>query len=116
MADTTQTSDARTWYLSVLERFGYPTFVTLVLGYGVYAGLAWTGSNVAEPLVTSHIQFLKVSEELGRKHATSMEKMLQTQEQLMHQQAELTAANREIVKSLEELTKKIAVLGEKKQP
>jgi hypothetical protein len=106
-ATPTQIGDSRTWYLSVLERFGYPTFVTLVLGYAMYCGASWTGENVAKPLVSGHLRFMEEMTTLSRKQTENMTEVLKTQETLMHQQAELTAANKEIVKSLEALAKKI---------
>jgi hypothetical protein len=48
MADTAPSIDPRQWYITLLERFGYPTIVTFVLGYGVYAGLAEREQSIRE--------------------------------------------------------------------
>lgn len=110
MADTNQSTDplgVKHWAFAALERFGLPMMLVLALSYGGYSGLAWLGENVAKPLVAGHVHFMAVTEEIGRKQADNLERVLATQETLSRQQAELAENNKEIVKALEALAKKI---------
>lgn len=107
MGETNQPTDTRPWWFGAIERFGYPTVMSLVLGWALYAGVSWLGTNVAVPLVEGHLKFMAVTEELGRRQAENMTQVLKTQETLSRQQAELAENNKEIVRTLEALAKKI---------
>jgi len=45
--------------LQLLERYGIPLVLLLVLGAGIWRVLTWVAANVVTPIVAAHVKFLE---------------------------------------------------------
>lgn len=46
-------------WVEILQRFGFPILVCAALAYAIWKMSAWVAKTVIEPLVKSHIEFIR---------------------------------------------------------
>ncbi|MGE0760134.1 MAG: hypothetical protein AB7F89_14180 [Pirellulaceae bacterium] len=78
-------------FTELLERFGFPTLIVLVGAVAIWRVIVWFGTNIAKPLVGSHVEFLSAVQA----NVTIQTGLLQTIAKIQMEQNEILAFMRD---------------------
>jgi hypothetical protein len=65
-----------------IKQLGFPVFIIVAGGFGLWRAMQWGAVNVIKPLVDRHIKFLDRLESFMSDTGTAMQKLSDNQESL----------------------------------